>query len=52
MTIEKSSINHSYSVSLIYYHHHFIVLSDAELEESLENLPLLIAQVEQRHWIK
>jgi hypothetical protein len=29
-----------------------IVLSDAELEENLENLPLLVAQVEEHSWTK
>jgi len=28
------------------------VLSDAELEESLENLPLLAAKVDEKDWIK
>jgi hypothetical protein len=27
-----------------------LVLSDAELEESLENLPLLIAYIDQSNW--
>lgn len=29
-----------------------LVLSDAELEESLENMPLLIARVDQENWAK
>jgi hypothetical protein len=28
------------------------VLSDAELEEQLKNLPLLIAKIEEKNWIK
>jgi hypothetical protein len=30
----------------------YIALSDAELEENLENLPLLIAKVEEKDWFK
>ena len=29
-----------------------IVLSDAELEENMDSLPLFIAKVEEKNWIK
>jgi hypothetical protein len=46
-----SSTSPSSSVSFMLYNPD-IVLSDAELEENLENLPLLVAQVDEHSWTK
>lgn len=52
-THASSLINLSFLVSLTFVLLLVrLVLSDAELEESLENLPLLIAKVDMEHWIR